>query len=158
MREPPYAGPVLITRLAVGDEAETLRSIAREAYGHYVARMGREPPPMNADYEQAVQAGRAWVAAQDDAILGYIILVPQPDHLLLQNVAVRPAAQGRGIGNRLLALAEEHARELGLNEIRLFTHQLMTENRAYYPRRGYTETHQAEENGFHRVFFSKTLG
>lgn len=145
-------------RLAADGEAGTLRSIALGAYGHYVARMGREPGPMTADYVQPVQAQRAWVAVQDGTIMGYVILIPQPDHLLLENVAVRPAAQGQGIGNRLLTFAEEHARSLGLNEIRLYTHEAMTENRAYYPRRGYTETHRATENGFHRVFFSKTLG
>lgn len=72
-------------------------------------------------------------------------------------MAVLPAAQGRGIGARLLALAEEHARSLGLSEIRLYTNQAMTENLRYYPRHGYTETHRAEQNGFHRVFFRKHL-
>jgi hypothetical protein len=33
----------------------------------------------------------------------------------------------------------------------------MTENLAYYPRHGYRETRRAEEQGFRRVFFSKTL-
>ena len=40
--------------------------------------------------------------------------------LLLENVGVLPAAQGRGIGARLLALAEEYARGLGLGEIGLY--------------------------------------
>ncbi len=33
----------------------------------------------------------------------------------------------------------------------------MTENLAYYLRRGYTETHRSDQDGFHRVFFRKTL-
>jgi hypothetical protein len=28
---------------------------------------------------------------------------------------------------------------------------------AYYPRRGYAETHRAEQGGFRRVFFRKSL-
>jgi len=88
---------------------------------------------------------------------GYIILLPQPGYLLLDNVAVLPAAQGRGIGARLLALAEEHARRLGLPEIRLYTNEAMTENLAYYPRHGYTETRRAQQDGFHRVYFRKRL-
>jgi GNAT superfamily N-acetyltransferase len=75
----------------------------------------------------------------------------------VENVAVRPAAQGQGIGGRLLALAEQHARGLGLSEIRLYTNEAMTENLAYYPRRGYTETHRADQDGFRRVFFRKPL-
>jgi hypothetical protein len=52
---------------------------------------------------------------------------------------VLPAAQGQGIGARLLALAEDHARALDVPEIRLFTNAAMTENLAYYWRHGYTE-------------------
>jgi hypothetical protein len=33
----------------------------------------------------------------------------------------------------------------------------MTENIAYYPKRGYVETHRDEIQGFHRVHFSKAL-
>lgn len=33
----------------------------------------------------------------------------------------------------------------------------MTENLAYYSRRGYAETHRAEQDGFRRVFFRKHI-
>ena len=65
--------------------------------------------------------------------------------------------QGQGLGNRLLALAEDEARRLGLPEVRLYTNVTMTENLAYYPRRGYVETHRAQQYGFHRVFFRKPV-
>ena len=83
------------------------------------------------------------------------MLVLKPDFLLLENIAVLPSRPGRGIGARLLALAEEQARALGRDEIRLYTNEAMTENLTYYPRHGYTETHRAEQDGFRRVFFSK---
>jgi GNAT superfamily N-acetyltransferase len=70
---------------------------------------------------------------------------------------VLPSAQGRGVGARLLALAEDQARARGLGEIRLYTNEAMTENLAYYPSRGYAETHRAEQDGYRRVFFSKRL-
>jgi hypothetical protein len=34
---------------------------------------------------------------------------------------------------------------------------MMTENLTYYPRRGYTETHRMQQDGFQRVFFRKRL-
>ena len=34
----------------------------------------------------------------------------------------------------------------------------MTENIAYYPRRGYTRTHGTVEDGYQRVHFVKMLG
>ena len=84
------------------------------AYQHYVPRIGRPPAPMTADYPAAVRRGQAWVAAAGGEVAGFIILIPQPGYLLLENVAVLPAAQGRGIGARLLALAEDRARALHL--------------------------------------------
>jgi hypothetical protein len=56
-----------------------------------------------------------------------------------------------------MALAEERARSLRLPEVRLYTNEAMTENLAYYPRHGYTETHRGQQDGFHRVFFRKRL-
>jgi ribosomal protein S18 acetylase RimI-like enzyme len=91
-------------------------------------------------------------------VTGFVILIAQPGYLLLDNIAVRPDAQGHGIGTRLLHLAEDHARSLHLGEIRLYTNQAITENLSYCPRRGYTETHRAEQDGFHRVYFHKPDG
>ncbi len=85
------------------------------------------------------------------------MLEPAEDHLLLEDVAVAPQAQGLGVGGRLLWLAEEQACARGLREVRLYTNEAMTENLAYYLRRGYSETHQATQNGFRRVFFTKLL-
>jgi ribosomal protein S18 acetylase RimI-like enzyme len=77
--------------------------------------------------------------------------------MLLDNVAVRPEAQGRGHGRRLLAFAEDEARRQGYRCIRLYTHMLMTENLILYPRLGYIETHRGEQNGYSRVFLEKSL-
>jgi ribosomal protein S18 acetylase RimI-like enzyme len=149
---------MITIRPAAESDAPVLRQITVTAYQHYVARIGREPAPMTADYDAAVRDGQAWIAEDGDgAAVGLLILIPQPDHLLLENIAVLPAAQGQGVGNRLLAFTEERAAELGLTEIRLYTNVAMTENIAYYPRHGYTETHRGGEPPFRRVFFSKQL-
>ena len=146
----------MMRRAGPGDVDE-LRAIAAAAYQKYVPRIGRAPAPMTADYAQAVRDGQAWAALEDRQIVGFAIIIAQPGYLLLDNVAVLPAAQGRGIGARLLALAEEQARGLGLREIRLYTNEAMTDNLAYYPRHGYAETHRAEQDGFNRVFFRKPI-
>jgi GNAT superfamily N-acetyltransferase len=152
-----YADLMADIRRAGPDDVAVLAAIAIAAYRHYIRRIGRPPAPMTADYDTVVRAGHAWVAVENNRVIGFVVVAPQPDHLLLENVAVSPAAQGRGDGARLLAVAEEEARRLGLSEIRLFANEAMTENLAYYPRHGYIETHRAEQDGFRRVYFSKYL-
>jgi len=85
------------------------------------------------------------------------VVEPTQDHLLIENVAVAPQAQGLGVGGELLQLAEDQARAHGLREVRLYTNEAMTENLVYYPRRGYQETHRQTQDGFRRVFFTKRL-
>jgi predicted N-acetyltransferase YhbS len=94
---------------------------------------------------------------QESTLIGLIVLVPARDHLLLENIAVRPGWQGRGVGHRLMRFAEHEAIRLGLPAVVLYTNELMTENLKYYGRRGYVETHRAEQGGFRRVFLRKQL-
>jgi ribosomal protein S18 acetylase RimI-like enzyme len=148
---------MLILRPAEAADDSRLQVVAEAAYEGYVDRIGRAPAPMTADYTAAVRHGQVWVAEEHDEVVGLLVLVARPDHLLLENIAVLPSAQGRGIGARLLTLAEDRARQLQLGEIRLYTNEAMTENLAYYPRHGYVETHRAEQDGFRRVFFSRRL-
>jgi ribosomal protein S18 acetylase RimI-like enzyme len=145
------------TRLARTDDLGAVRELAAAAYEIYVERIGRPPAPMTADYAEAIRSGTLWVAEDASRIVGLLVLEPKPDHLLLDNVAVHPDAQGRGIGRRLLQLAEQLARAEGYAEIRLYTNEAMTENIAYYPRHGYVETHRAVVDGFRRVYFRKLL-
>jgi ribosomal protein S18 acetylase RimI-like enzyme len=153
----PDQEPAVAVRRATHADVPALYVVVHEAYLLYVPRIGRMPAPMTADYAAAVQSGEAWVAEVDGAIVGLLVLVVYPGYLLIENIAVQPSAQRRGIGSRLLLLAEDEARANGLSEIRLYTNEGMTENLAFYPRHGYRETRRAEENGFRRVFFSKVL-
>ena len=115
------------------------------------------PVPMDADYDAAVAGGDAWVADDGGQIVGLLVLVPSDEHVLVENVAVEPARQGEGIGRALLAFAEQRAAELGVSEMRLYTHVLMTENQALYTRLGYVEVERRTVEGRTGVFMSKRL-
>ena len=132
--------------------------IVRAAFAPYIPRMGGvEPWPMRLDYAAVIGAGHTWVADNGGQVLGVLVLEPHDDHLLLDVIAVSPADHGNGVGSALMSHAEDLARALNLGEVRLYTNEAMTENLAYYPRRGYVETHRDEVNGFHRVFFVKRV-
>jgi ribosomal protein S18 acetylase RimI-like enzyme len=148
---------VVLVRPADPADAESLAAIADAAYRRYVPAIGAKPAPMTADYAEVIRAADTWVAVEDGEVVGLIVLRRQPDHLLIENVAVHPAAQQRGIGSALLSRAEQQASGAGVAELRLYTHVTMTANQAYYRRHGYRESHRAEDDGFTRVFFSKRL-
>ncbi len=130
---------------------------ARAAYGKYVARIGRAPAPMVADFASQITAGRVWAAVDEAGFGGYAVCYPRGDHMHLENIAVLPERQGRGIGRALIAHVEAEARKLGLAAVELYTNEKMTENLALYPRLGYRETGRRSEDGFARVFFRKDL-
>jgi len=110
------------------------------------------------DYSRLIEAGAVSVVEEPGGLLAAIIvLVPKPDHLLLDNIAVRPDRQGKGLGRRLVAFAESEARRLGHAELRLYTHVTMTENIALYARLGFDETGRGQEAGYDRVFMRKRL-
>jgi ribosomal protein S18 acetylase RimI-like enzyme len=85
------------------------------------------------------------------------VFYPQADHMLLENVAVQPAATGQGIGKSLIRFCEDTGRHAGLPAVRLYTNAKMTRNLALYPRLGYVEIGRRSEDGFDRIFFMKDL-
>ena len=127
-------------------------AIVEAAYTPYIARMGKKPGPMLDDYPALVRAHQAWVAQDAGGVAGVIVLLPEPDYLLLDNIAVAPARHGQGVGKALLRFAEDEARRRGFTELRLYTNEMMTETVALYARTGWTETGRGEQAGFRRVF------
>jgi ribosomal protein S18 acetylase RimI-like enzyme len=142
-------------RRAAGGDADAVRALVQQAYERYVARIGRRPRPMDADYERLIDRGLVHVIG--DPIDGVIVLVPEGDHLLVENVAVLPSCQGRGLGRQLMQFAEAEAGRLGFEEIVLYTNKHMTENLGFYAYLGYEETDRATAEGFARVYFRKRL-
>ncbi|HEY0375084.1 MAG TPA: GNAT family N-acetyltransferase [Amnibacterium sp.] len=145
-------------RRATSADADRAAVITRAAYSPWVPVIGREPAPMSADHAALAREGALWIADDDDGrSVGVLVLRAEPDHLLVQSVAVDPDAQRSGVGRALLAFAEQHALEAGLPELRLYTHERMTTNIALYERLGYRITRRAEQDGFARVHLAKRV-
>jgi ribosomal protein S18 acetylase RimI-like enzyme len=144
-------------RLATPDDLPALTRIVDAAYTPYIARIGRKPGPMLDDYAALVAAGQVHVLERDGEVQGLVVLIPQGDSMLLDNIAVAPAGQGKGLGRCLLAFAEATAEAAGYDAITLYTNEAMVENIGLYQRGGFVETHRAEERGFRRVYMRKPL-
>ena len=78
------------------------------------------------------------------ALAGCVYLEPQSNALYLSTLTVAPEAQARGLGRQLLAAAEAWARELALPAVRLSVLDARPELLAWYERRGYERTGEAE--------------
>ena len=146
-------------RKAVTTDEAAVRQCAENAYVRYVAAIGRKPAPMVADFAAQIASGHVHVAVGGDGRLqGFVVCFRRDDHMFLENVAVEPAAAGRGIGKSLIAFCEAEARRLGLGAVHLYTNLKMTENLSIYPRLGYVEVARRSDDGFDRVFFEKHFG
>jgi ribosomal protein S18 acetylase RimI-like enzyme len=144
-------------RAATAADVSAIANIVDQAYRHYIARIGKSPGPMLDDYAARVSEGTLWVLEEGAVIAAIIVLLPAPNYLLLDNIAVSPARQSLGLGRRLLAFAEAEALRRGYREIRLYTHQTMVENQRLYASIGYEETGRGSEAGYDRVFMRKRL-
>ena len=90
-------------------------------------------------------------------LVGTARLAPAADGAAdLGRLAVVPDLQGRGLGARLLELAEEF-RPAGVTRLRLFTGEHSVGNLRLYRRHGYTETHRASIGRYDLVHLSKEL-
>ncbi len=95
-------------------DAEAVRALVEAAYTKRIPVIGRLPIPMQADYAQALRDHRFDLLLAGPDLAGLIETRAEADHLLVVNVAVHPAFQGRGFGSRLMGRADAVAAEAGL--------------------------------------------
>ncbi|MEF0863892.1 MULTISPECIES: GNAT family N-acetyltransferase [Rhizobium] len=118
---------------------------------------GRIDPPSSAlsltsqSLREKAKNEIAYVAFEDNRLAGCTFCRPEPDSLYIGKLAVLPAAQGKGIGRRLLRLAERTARERGLGALRLETRVELTGNHTTFANWGFQKTAEARHAGFDRT-------
>ena len=138
-------------------DAAAIAALTRAAYEKWVPVIGRAPKPMTADYAVALRQHVIDLLYDEDVLVAMIEMIPEPDHLLIENLAVLPAQQGHGFGKKLMANAELRARELGYAEIRLYTNKLFAGNVAFYRKLGYRVDGESAYLGGFIVHMSKRI-
>ena len=138
---------MITTRPATPDDVAAIADLVRRAYSMYLPRMDREPAPMHDDYAALVADGKVAVAVDGDRRArrdrGWIV----DGDLYVDNIAVDPAAHGRGVGNVLLELADRGGTAHGCGRVWLYTNAVMTENVGYYERRGFVQYDRRIDDG-----------
>lgn len=153
----PRLNSASLIRGALANDAARVGAIARAGFTKYIARIGREPSPMVADFLTEIAANHVLVIEIDDMVAGYMIAWPELDAYFIDSIAIDPARQGEGLGRQLIDHAVGQARHFHLPAIRLYTNAAMTENLSMYAHLGFVETHRAMEKGFHRVYLCLTV-
>lgn len=84
--------------------------------------------------------GNFLVAQDGKALVGCVYLEKRGERSYLGLLSIDPARQRSGLGSRLMAVAEEHARKAGCHAMDLRVVNLPQELPAFYRRLGYAET------------------
>lgn len=146
-----------VIRLGTREEADRVTDIVERAYSPYVERIGKKPAPMEDNYHKKILDESLHVLLIDDVLVGFIIVYFVDDALLIENIAIDPAHQGKGFGSHLIKFAEILARREKCTSITLYTNELMTKNIQMYTHMGYTLTHTSEYKDLKRVHMRKIL-
>ncbi|KIO52607.1 GNAT family N-acetyltransferase [Flavobacterium hibernum] len=80
----------------------------------------------------------------NNTIIGSVLLIEKEHQLYLGMLTVSPELQNSGIGKKLLAEAENHAKALGLSSIIMTVISVREELVAWYKRHGYVDTGERE--------------
>ena len=139
------------------NDLKSIEEIIAKSYSVYIERMEKPPAPMLEDYKTLIDDQSIYVLEKETQVIGVLVLLENRGTMILDNIAVHPGYQSKGYGRKLMSFAEETAKQLGYNEIILYTNMVMAENLEIYRHLGWTEYDRKTENGYNRVYMKKIL-
>lgn len=119
-------GDVVIRAFVPGDEA-AFHDINVEWISRYFAVEPKDRETLEHPREKILDPGGAIIMAVDgqEAIGCVALIMMDGVSVELAKMGVRPAAQGRGVGRKLIAAAIERAREMGARRVYLETNSAL---------------------------------
>jgi GNAT superfamily N-acetyltransferase len=150
-------------RIAEPNELHLVFALMRAGF----AESAKHPNPSSAlretldDVRARIGRGGAILAFEHGrpAGSGRFVVDREAGHLSYERLAVHPALRGRRIGSAMVSFLEDHARSLGLSEVRADARSQQPDNRPFYLARGYRITGYAERYGIPdmRTHMAKSL-
>ncbi len=144
-------------RQAQPADQKAIEACVQAAYAKYTARIGKKPAPLLANYALLIAQEVVYVLANEEEIHGVLVMMLQERRMFVENIAIDPRFQRQGLGRVLMNFVEQQTRRHQLDEIHLYTNELMTENLDFYRHLGFDEEERRTEDGYRRVFLRKTL-
>ena len=137
-----------VIRPPAADELARLVEIeaaAGQAFAdHGMPEIAADDPGSPEELEAYRRAGRAWIAADGDGPVAYLLAAEVDGCLHVEQVSVDPAHAGRGIGAALIDHLAGVARAERRPALMLTTFRDIPWNAPYYARLGFTELPQGE--------------
>jgi GNAT superfamily N-acetyltransferase len=130
-----------------------LLALLHEAFAYMEPRI--DPPSSLHGFTPALLAGKVkeeslFLAMDGNELVGCLFAVPKGDALYVGKLAVRGSRQGEGVGRRLMAAAEQLARDSGLAWMELETRIELTENHAAFAAMGFLKVFETSHQGYDR--------
>jgi GNAT superfamily N-acetyltransferase len=145
-----------IRRAGPGD-AEAIAALTDAAYEKWLPVLGRKPKPMTADYAVAVRHHVIDLLFLDRVLAALVEMIPGEDCVLVENLAVSPDFQGRGLGRQLMVHVEVVTLARGQRRVELYTNRLFAENIRFYQALGYRADREEPFRGGVITYMSKEL-
>lgn len=131
----------LKVRLATPEDSAAISEVLYEAFAthrhHYTPEAFEVVTPKPNEVAGRFAEGPIWVVEIDGSVVGTVSLTTEPEGLYVRSMAVRPEAQGRGIGHRLLDAVDEYAGASDQMRIFLYTTYFVLGAKELYEKHGF---------------------
>ena len=104
--------------------------------------------------------GPIWLAYDGDEAVGTVSGLPEEERFYIRSMAVKPSAQGKRVGQKLLDALEAYARDDGFEKLYLYTTFVLPAARPLYEKNGFyvlRETPPEEWYGMGGIEMEKRL-
>ncbi|MGB7068835.1 MAG: GNAT family N-acetyltransferase [Pyrinomonadaceae bacterium] len=128
-------------RLATPEDSASIAVVLFEAFSafreHYTPEAFEVVTPSAEVIAGRFDEGPIWVAEIEGRVVGTVSLTTEPEGLYIRSMAVQPAAQGFGIGHKLLDALNDHVSTSEIERMFLYTTYFVPGAKELYEKHGF---------------------